>query len=106
METIKYTIGLVFQLVFGVAAIGTYFNMLQLPRLESESKSFAQLVHFIISMGLRAWTGMIESFDSKGSRGHFSVNPLMTKFFTVCCIEKILGLSVTGHSFGPLEEIG
>ncbi len=24
METIKYTIGLVFQLVFGVAAIGTY----------------------------------------------------------------------------------
>ncbi len=52
METIKYTIGLVFQLVFGVAAIGTYFNMLQLPRLEAESNSFAQLVHFIISMGL------------------------------------------------------
>ncbi len=52
METIKYTIGLVFQLVFGVAAISTYFNMLQLPRLEAESKPFAQLVHFIISMGL------------------------------------------------------
>ncbi len=52
METIKYTIGLVFQLVFGVAAIGTYFNMLQLPRLEAESNSFAQLVHFIISVGL------------------------------------------------------
>ncbi len=52
METIKYTIGLGFQLVFGVAAIGTYFNMLQLPHLEAESNSFAQLVHFIISMGL------------------------------------------------------
>ncbi len=52
METIKYTIGLVFQLVFGVAAIGTYFNMLQLPRLEAESNSFVHLVHFIISMGL------------------------------------------------------
>ncbi len=27
METIKYTIGLVFQLVFGVAAICTYFKL-------------------------------------------------------------------------------
>ncbi len=52
METVKYTIGLVFQLVFGLAAIGTYFSMLQLLRLEAESKPFAQLVHFIISMGL------------------------------------------------------
>ncbi len=26
VETIKYTIGLVFQLLFGVAAIGTYFK--------------------------------------------------------------------------------
>ncbi len=52
MEIIKYTIGLVFQLLFGVAAISIYYNMLQLPRLEAESKSFAQLVHFIISMGL------------------------------------------------------
>jgi hypothetical protein len=42
MEIIKHTIGRVFQLGFGVAAIGTYSNMLQLPRLESESKSFAQ----------------------------------------------------------------
>ncbi len=27
METIKYTIGLVFQLVFGVAATGTYLKV-------------------------------------------------------------------------------
>ncbi len=47
METIKYTIGLVFQLVLGVTAIGIQPNMLQLPRLEAVSKSFAQLVHFL-----------------------------------------------------------
>ncbi len=52
METVKYTIGLVFQLLFGVGEIGTYFNMLQLSRLETELKSFVQLVHFIISIGL------------------------------------------------------
>ncbi len=68
METIKYTIGLVFQLFFGVAAIGTYFNMLQLPRLEAESKSFVQLVHFIISMGL---------------------SPVMVMVFVICLLKTV-----------------
>jgi len=43
---------LVFLLAFCVAAMGTYFNMLPLPRLETKQKSFVDLVHFKISMAL------------------------------------------------------
>ena len=43
METIKSTTGLVFLPAFFVASIGTYFNMLQLMRLEVEQKFFTLL---------------------------------------------------------------
>ncbi|ACN17944.1 hypothetical protein HRM2_48960 [Desulforapulum autotrophicum HRM2] len=48
-EKIKFTIWLVFLLVFFVASIGTYSNMLQLMRLEDKQKSSALLVYFKIS---------------------------------------------------------
>jgi len=43
---------LVFLLAFCVAAMGTYFNMLPLPRLETKQNSCVDLVHFTISMAL------------------------------------------------------
>ncbi len=43
METSKYTIGLVFQLVFGVAAIGTYLAYKRPPELDKKIVSFCQV---------------------------------------------------------------
>ena len=53
METIKFTIQLVFLPVFFVASMGAYFNMPPLMRLENEQKSGALSVDFNISMALK-----------------------------------------------------
>ena len=59
-----------FLLAFYVAAMGTYFNLLPFPGLETKQKSCVDLAHFKISMALSVCT-----FDEK-YRGEDNVNAI------------------------------